>query len=93
MTSYFNRGPARDPKYLAWVRTLPCLVSDCRRGPIEVNHIGRRGMSQRSSDYETVPLCRFHHRQFHDKGRKWFEEHHGVELRAMAVKLREGVAA
>ena len=28
--------PLRDPKYLAWLRTLPCAV--CGRGPCEAAH-------------------------------------------------------
>jgi hypothetical protein len=54
-----------DPRYLAWVRTLPCSVPDCR-APSEAHHITGAGMSLRSHDHDTMPLCRWHHATFHD---------------------------
>ena len=61
--------PARDPQYLSWIRTLPCVV--CSQwgfkirgylGTIEAAHVGQRGLSQKCPDRETLPLCVFHHR-------------------------------
>jgi len=68
--------PARDPKYLAWIRTLPCVCCDPPgvlaelfpgRGipdqyPTEVAHVGDRGLGQKCSDLQTIPLCAYHHR-------------------------------
>ncbi len=32
-------------------------------GRVEVDHAGRRGMGQKCSDFETIPLCSKHHRE------------------------------
>lgn len=62
------RPPARDPKYLAWVREQPCCACQ-RRELVEAHHWApRRGMAQKVSDYRTVPLCEECHRHFHDTG-------------------------
>lgn len=62
--------PARDKKYLAFIRSLPCLV--CQRpGPSDPHHEQEKGhgtMAGKCSDYRTVPLCHTHHRERHDKG-------------------------
>lgn len=69
-----GRKPARDAKYLAWIRTLDCAVLFCdqRRFPnmmlsvTEAAHVGKvRGLGQKCSDYEAIPLCRYHHREQH----------------------------
>lgn len=55
----------RDVAYLALVRQQPCCAAylgGCE-GPIEADHVGRRGLGQKCSDYETIALCRLHHRQ------------------------------
>jgi hypothetical protein len=75
-------SPARDPKYLAWIRTFPCLV--CGIGWTEAAHVGPHGLSQKASDHSTVPLCRRHHRAgndaLHKLGRRRFEALHFVDL-------------
>jgi hypothetical protein len=85
----------KDKKYLAFIRSQPCLLCDDaieRRvfiagipyrqvWPTEAAHVGERGLSQKCSDYETLPLCAGHHRigrqSHHVLGRK-FWEHHGI---------------
>lgn len=66
-----RRGPARDPEYLAWVRTQSCCARSARegeecRGRVQVHHAGPRGLGQRCSDREAIPLCARHHREWHD---------------------------
>lgn len=62
-----RRGPARDPAYLAWVRSLPCLLAGLGcEGAVEAHHAGRRGLGQKCPDREAVPLCRRHHRDLTD---------------------------
>src|ERR1043166_2168890 len=58
-----HHGPPRDKKYLAWIRTWPCLV--CRSSfEIEAAHTGDDGgMSLKSSDYSAIPLCSDCHTQ------------------------------
>ena len=57
----------RDPKYLAWVRTLPCpycrgLFQDTKTVP---HHVRRQrwgaGTGQKPHDLVTVPRCNVHH--------------------------------
>lgn len=65
----------RDPKYLAYIRTLPCCVCGVRMG-IVAHHesILGKGVGLKCSDYETLPLCRDCHHDRHFKGFGWFDE-------------------
>jgi hypothetical protein len=57
-----------DREYLAWVRSLPCVLdSEECRGPVEAHHAGRRGFGQKCSDTDTIPLCQHHHGAYHAK--------------------------
>ena len=52
-----GRGPVRDYKYKAWIRTLPCAACGSSYG-VEAAHTGSDGgMRQKSSDRSCVPLC------------------------------------
>ncbi len=52
-----GRGPVRDHKYKAWIRTLPCAACGTTHG-IEAAHTGSDGgMRQKASDLSCVPLC------------------------------------
>jgi hypothetical protein len=58
-------GRVRDEAWLAEVRKLPCCApkwppSLCS-GAVEADHVGRRGLGQKCSDRETIPLCNGHH--------------------------------
>jgi hypothetical protein len=60
-----------DPDYLAWVRTLSCVlacVAECLcNGPVEAHHAGRRpGTGIKADDRTAIPLCTKHHRCWHD---------------------------
>ena len=63
-----RRGPDRSPEYLAWIRTLECVVCARVSGGATVveaahtNVLGARGMGQKASDFSAVPLCTGHHR-------------------------------
>lgn len=63
-----RKDPNLNPAYRAWVRSLPCTVCHqwgiTRRqfGPVECAHVGKRGLSRKCSDLETIPLCVWHHR-------------------------------
>ena len=53
----FLRGPVRDRRYLAWIRTLPCAYCGTTYG-VEAAHTGSDGgMRQKASDTSCVPLC------------------------------------
>jgi hypothetical protein len=55
---------------MLWVKTLPCFARDIGidtgrpcGGVVEADHAGRRGLGQKCSDDQTIPLCTEHHRQ------------------------------
>ena len=61
-----KRGPPRDAVFLAFVRSQGCMVPRCN-GEAQAHHWGKHGHAIKCSDYETVPLCDFHHnRCWHD---------------------------
>ena len=81
---------ARNWKYKAWVRTLPCAV--CGATPSEAAHTGNDGgMKLKASDYSCVPLCCDCHTQgplsYHRLGRVDFELRHGLDLKALVKRL------
>lgn len=73
--------PMRDPNYLTYLRTLPCLICGIHRS--ESAHTGPHGLSQKSCDYSAIPLCAGCHRtnpdSNHALGRNW-AAHHGIDL-------------
>lgn len=54
-----------DPKYLGWIRSHPCSILGCLVAPVHAHHKTGHGMSQKSHDHESMPLCWQHHRQLH----------------------------
>ena len=72
-----RRGRVLDPKYLAFIRTLPCVCCNIENWrsccywvmslamftyPSEAAHTGPHGLSQKSNDRTAIPLCAEHHR-------------------------------
>ena len=90
MTEPMTARPARNWRYLAWVRTLPCLVCGARRG-IEASHTGPHGLGQKSSDTSAIPLCTRHHRtgrdSYHKLGPRKFGELHNLDIPAIVGRL------
>jgi hypothetical protein len=92
-----RRGPERSADYLAWIRTLGCVVcSRVSTGQIVIeaahtNALGRRGLSQKSSDYSAIPLCPSHHREnadsYHRLGEQRFACEHQINLRGLVDGL------
>jgi hypothetical protein len=80
----------RNSRYLAWIRTLPCLVCGARRG-IEASHTGPHGLGQKSPDSSAIPLCTRHHRtgkdSYHKLGPRKFAELHDLEIPAIVARL------
>lgn len=90
-------GVARNWKYRAWIRSLPCLVCGCERS--EAAHTGSDGgMRLKASDYSCVPLCSEHHTlgqySYHRLGREvfaaQFELNLTVMVRFLNLQFREG---
>ncbi len=82
--------PQRDSRYLAWIRTLPCVVCGCTRG-IEASHTGPHGLGQKSSDFSAVPLCYRHHRtgkdSYHKLGPQKFAQTHDLDIPSIVRRL------
>jgi hypothetical protein len=86
-----RRGPSRDPRYMAWIRTLPCAVCGSK-WRVEAAHTGSDGgMAQKASDYSCVPLCRYCHTgrpgAYHRIGKGEFARAHGVNLGELVKAL------
>ena len=68
---------SRDKDHLRFIAMQPCTI--CGRQPCEAHHIRYaqpRALGRRVSDEFTVPLCRVHHRELHQKGdeRTWWNK-------------------
>ena len=86
--TYRPGKPVRDPEYLRFVRSFPCLV--CRQAwRIEAHHFGSKGIGQKPSDFNAVPLCRKHHREAHQLGPVRFQEQHRLDIPSLVVQLNE----
>lgn len=91
--SKLRRGPERDAFYRVWIRSLGCISCASQflwqRTPTDCAHIGPHAMSQKASDYSTVPLCRECHCLLGNSGRAAFEKLTGLDLEAEAARLKE----
>ena len=94
-----RRGPDRNPAYLAWVRTLDCVVCQARSSGsvwIEAAHtkvLGPKAMGQKTSDFSAIPLCYQHHQVnpdcYHRLGERAFAFRHGLDLGALVHTLND----
>tara|TARA_R100001440_G_scaffold42381_1_gene62076 strand:- start:542 stop:832 length:291 start_codon:yes stop_codon:yes gene_type:complete len=72
-------------KHLKRVAELGCIA--CRKigyfgTPAEIHHISNKTMSKRSSNFETIPLCPYHHRtskESYHLNPKWFNSTFGTQ--------------
>lgn len=57
-----------DSPYLNWIRLQKCSAREFGGcfGRIDPHHTGRKGIGQRAHDHTAIPLCRLHHRAWHD---------------------------
>ena len=77
------------PAYLKFVRQHHCLVWGCWRST-EAHHVVFDGQGKTGSkvdDTQTVPLCRWHHDDYHACGREWFERKHSLNLALAIIEL------
>ncbi len=83
----------RDPEYREWIRSLPCTVEASAWANrcddvIECAHVRTRGAGGDDRG-NTVPLCRWHHRQQHRIGIRSFESVYRLDLAVIARNLGE----
>lgn len=82
-------APSRSRAHLAFVRTLPCCVCGRTRGVEAAHASGSRGMGQKCSDLDTMPLCRLHHEEQHRIGWPRFIQVYELDVPAILAELRE----
>jgi hypothetical protein len=101
-----RRGPIVDEDFRRFVRTFACIV--CARGLLirevdgwqwryqhsrtECAHVGRRGVGQKCSDCESLPLCAFRHHSVgvyshHTLGKR-FWGFHGLDRHALITEMQ-----
>lgn len=82
--------PPRDEAYKEWLRGCVCAVFDCTYSPSEPSHVGRtgKGMAQKGSDLEAVPMCFRHHAEYHRRGQAWFAREYRVNYERLIAKYR-----
>jgi hypothetical protein len=82
--------PDRDPKYLRWIRTLPCSVCRTTRN-IEAAHTGPHGLGRKAPDSTAIPLCAKHHRIaddcYHKLGPRKFARIHKLNIPEIVAGL------
>ena len=83
-----RRGPMRDAKYRAFVRTQPCAVAVLSKlrggkrcfGLTQAAHTENNGMSSKGPDSSCAPLCCDHHAEY-DAGRERFERRYLINMK------------
>jgi len=93
-STWRERRQGMSADHIACIRKLPCCVC-LKQGPSEAHHLkagtGERGMSVRSTDRHTVPVCRVHHDAVERIGTRnevaWFREHGGFDCAELAATL------
>ena len=69
----------RNKKYLAWIRSLPCLICGKQSDPCHVRrHYWGAGEGLTPHDYCAIPLCREHHSYANE--REWGSDRQIAEL-------------
>ena len=94
-----RRGPDRNAEYLAWIRTLGCVICSqvCDGSTVieaaHTNALGPRGMSQKTSDFSAIPLCSCHHREspgsYHRLGEQRFARKYRIDLPRLVGGLND----
>jgi len=88
---YQAEKPVRDEKYKAFLRKLCCVICGSYRA-VEAAHFGAHGLSQKASDLDTLPLCRWHHRtgpqSYHKLGARRFVAFYKLDVHKHQERLR-----
>lgn len=89
-----SSGGMKSLEYLEWIRTQPCVIC-LKSGAVEASHLKHVGMGRtravpRMEHYTAVSMCMSHHKEYHQSGRREFEENHKINLWEMnALQLRQ----
>lgn len=76
--------------YADWIRSQGCLACEAHPKmtqmlPTQAHHVRTRGAGGSAQDL--VPLCWDCHHDVHSMGRRTFERHYGIDLKAAARRL------
>ena len=86
---YRKSIPVRDPKYLKFIRLLPCIACGKVRYVRDAMHTGSHGLGQKASDLDALPGCRVHHRELHQIGPVKFQRKYRLDFKALAAKFNQ----
>jgi hypothetical protein len=102
MESFFKKKVSRDKGYLKMIAALPCCLCYLwyHKQPVKVpsypaggiaHHYGStgKGIGQKCSDYETVPICFEHHLETHTKGVIKTQKKYGVNYSEIAESYQK----
>lgn len=83
--------PARieSPEYRRYIRKQMCIVVKCWKFP-DAHHLvfpGQGRVGSKVSDFQCVPCCEKHHREYHDLGRERFAEKYGLDFSRVIIDL------
>lgn len=81
--------PMRDARYLAFVRSWPCIGCGEMIRPRDAMHTGPHGLGQKASDWDAVPGCRRCHEQLHRLGPVRFQLVHDLDFREAIEALQK----
>jgi hypothetical protein len=78
---YQGSKPVRDREYLRFIKRLPC-VACLRTWWVDPAHTGPHAIGQKSSDLDTIPLCRKCHAEF-DQCQWKFANRYSLDIPAL----------
>jgi len=78
--------PVRSPRYLAWIRKQPSVVSNL--WPVEACHTGPHARSQKASDLDAIPLTRKEHISF-DRDPCAYAALHGLDIPRLIAEFNQ----
>ena len=70
--------------FVDFIRKQDCII--CFKNPVDPDHLKAIGMGRNRKNeyllehYTCIPLCRYHHRERHDKTLRDFEDKYKVNL-------------
>ena len=85
--TFFKAKTFRSPKYLEFVRTLPCVV--CGAHGVEAHHAITGGVGIKGSDGFAIPLCPLHHREHDNRGKVTFYREHNLDRWELVARTLE----
>ena len=77
--------PHRDPKYLEYIRSLPCCITE-KTGSVDPHHVFTGGVSLKCSDYFTIPLDHEKHEELHRIGKESFILKYDINIKNILLK-------